>query len=140
MAVSWKQSLVRDLCRFACDIRLLDERFMDTGISFLSWGKSIESIVPLDENGRLTIEYDGKNGFNAVEHYLKDKRECFIIVTDGSCEIRKLENTKVVCLLVGDEVEIQRINLKLKTFSAVDVYAAFEYLLDGMIEEDMMHV
>jgi hypothetical protein len=136
MATSWKMSLVRDLCRFASDICLLDERFKDTNITFLSWSESINNIVPFDEQGCLTINYAGKSNINVIEHYLKDN-DSYILITDGSCELKKLESNKFVCLLVGDEVEIERVNLKLKTFSAANVYAAFEYLIIG---GDMMYV
>ena len=133
MAVSWKMSLVRDLCRFASDISLLDVRFKDTNIIFLSWNESINKIVPLDEQGCLTIKYAGKSDFNVIENYLINNDNSYILITDGSCGLKKLDSKKFVCLLIGDEVKIELVNLKLKTFSAEDVYAAFEYLLAEVI-------
>ena len=129
MAVSWKMSLVRDLCRFASDIRILDERFKEANITFMSWNENLNKIIPLDEQGRLTIIYAGRNDFNVIEQYVEDNEDNYILITDGSCELKKLERKNIICVLVGDEVDMDRINLKLKTFSASNIYAAFEYLL-----------
>lgn len=133
MAVSWKMSLVRDLCRFACDICLLDERFKGSNINFMSWNESVIKINPLDEQGRLSITYAGKSTFDAIEQYVDDNKDNCILITDGSCQLKKFERKNIVCVLVGDEVDIERINLKLKAFSASNIYAAFEYtLLEGV--------
>lgn len=129
MAVSWKMSLVRDLCRFASDINMLDERFKEVNITFMSWNEGLSKITPLDEQGRLTIAYVGKNDFKVIKQYVKDNEDNYILITDGSCELKKLESKNIVCVLVGDEVDIDRVNLKNKTFSASNVYATFEYLL-----------
>lgn len=122
-------SLVRDLCRFASDICLLDERFKEAKITFMSWNESLNRIIPLDEQGRLTIIYAGKSDFKVIEKYVEDNEDNYILITDGSCELKKLESKNIVCVLVGDEVDIDRVNLKLKAFSASNVYATFEYLL-----------
>ena len=129
MAVSWKMSLVRDLCRFASDICLLDMRFKEANITFVSWNKSLNKIIPLDEQGQLTITYADKNDFNALKQFVGNNEANYILITDGSCELKKLESKNVICVLVGDEVDIDRVNLKLKTFSASNIYAAFEHLL-----------
>ena len=129
MAVSWKMSLVRDLCRFASDIRIIDERFTEVNITFMSWNENLNKIVPIDEQGRLTIIYAGKNDFDVIEQYIEDNEDSYIVITDGSCDLKKLERKNIVCVLVGDEADIDRVNLKFKTFSASNVYAAFEYLL-----------
>jgi len=129
MAVSWKMSLVRDLCRFASDICLLDERFKEANVNFMSWNESLNRIIPIDEQGQLTIIYAGKSDFKVIEKYVEDNEDNYILITDGSCELKKLERKHGVCVLVGDEVDIDRINLKLKTFSASNINAAFEYLL-----------
>lgn len=133
MAVSWKMSLVRDLCRFASDICMLDERFKEANITFMSWNENLNKIIPLDEQGRLTIICAGKNDFNVIEQYVEENEDNYILITDGSYELRKLESKNIVCVLVGEEVDIDRVNLKLKTFSASNVYATFEYfLLEGI--------
>ena len=133
MAVSWKMSLVRDLCRFASDICMLDERFKEANITFMSWNEKLNNIIPLDKQGRLTIICAGKNDFNVIEQYVEDNEDNYILISDGSCELKKLERKNIVCVLVGDEVDIDRVNLKLKTFSASNVYAAVEYLfLEGI--------
>ncbi len=129
MAVSWKMSLVRDLCRFASDICLLDERFKVANITFISWNERLQKITPLDEQGQLTIIYAGKCDFNIIEKHVEDNVDNYILITDGSCKLKKFESRNIVCVIVGDEVDVDRVNLKFRTFSASNVYAAFEYLL-----------
>ena len=133
MAVSWKMSLIRDLCRFASDICLLDKRFEKANITFMSWNERLNKINPLDEQGQLNIIYAGRSDFSILEQYVEDNEDNYILITDGNCELKEFKSKNIVCFLVGDEVDVDRLNLKLKTFSASNLYAAFESILMEVI-------